>query len=94
MSDWKPVLDELDTSDDGRQMEAMIDKLDEKQRAKQFAARVGRVVAALEPSQRKLLELAVFEGKSRAEIMSELGISQSCLTHRLDMIEKKLKKVL
>lgn len=93
MSDWKPVLDELDTSDDGRQMEAMIDKLDEKQRAKQFAARVGRVVAALEPSQRKLLELAVFERMRFAEIMAEMGWSEPDLSQRLARIEKRVRRL-
>lgn len=82
-----------EANDDGRQMEAMIDKLDEKQRAKQFAARVGRVAEALEPSQRKLLELIVFERMTFAEIMAELGITKSTLSERISTLEEKVEKI-
>ena len=92
MSDWKPYVDALHVSDGGRQMNAMLDKLDEKQRAKQFAASVGRVAAALEPSQRELLEMVVFERMTFAEIMRELGISKSTLSERISTLEKKVEK--
>lgn len=94
MSDWKPYVDALHVSDGGRQMNAMLDKLDEKARAKRFAARVGRVAAALEPSQRELLEMVVFERKSRAEIMAELGIAERTLRQRVHDLEKKIQKSL
>ena len=93
MSDWKPYVDALHVSDGGRQMNAMLDKLDEKQRAKRFAARVGRVVAALEPSQRELLEMVVFERMTFAEIMRETGWSEPDLSQRLTRIEKRVRRL-
>ena len=93
MSDWKPYVDALHVSDGGRQMNAMLDKLDEKARAKRFAARVGRVAAALEPTQRKLLELIVFERMTFAEIMRETGWSEPDLSQRLARIEKRVRRL-
>jgi len=92
MSDWKPYVETMHLSDGGRQMEAMLNKLDEKERAKRFAARIGRVAERLTASQRKLLIMVVLERLPAAEIRRRLGIGERTLRKRLALLERKIRR--
>ena len=57
-------------------------------------ARLFSAMEALSPTQRELVEKVYFEGHSCASIAAEEGVDKSAISHRLERIQKKLKKIL
>lgn len=58
------------------------------------AARLMEAMKALSPSQRELALKVYFNGRSSASIAAEEGVDKSAISHRLERIHKKLKKLL
>ena len=57
-------------------------------------ARLMEAMEALSPSQRELALKVYFNGKSVTSRAAEEGVDKSALSHRLERIHKKLKKLL
>ena len=57
-------------------------------------ARLMEAMEALSPSQRELLLKVYFNGRSLVSIAAEEGVDKSAISHRLERIHKKLKKLL
>ena len=57
-------------------------------------ARLMEAMEALSPSQRELALKVYFNGKSVTSIATEEGVDKSAISHRLERIHKKLKKLL
>ena len=57
-------------------------------------ARLMEAMEALSPSQRELALKVYFNGKSVTSIAAEEGVDKSAISHRLERIHKKLKKLL
>ena len=57
-------------------------------------ARLYSAMEALSPSQRELVEKVYFEERKITDIAAEEGVDKSAISHRLERIHKKLKKVL
>ena len=57
-------------------------------------ARLMEAMEALSPSQRELLLKVFFNGRSLVSIAAEEGVDKSAISHRLERIHKKLKKLL
>ena len=57
-------------------------------------ARLMEAMEALSPSQRELALKVYFNGRSCASIAAEEGVDKSAISHRLERIHKKLKKLL
>ena len=51
-----------------------------------------KALEQLEPQQRWLINQIYFEGKTKVEIASELGVGESAIRNRLKKIYEKLKK--
>ena len=52
-----------------------------------------KALEQLEPQQRWLINQIYFEGKTKVEIASELGVGESAIRNRLKKIYEKLKKI-
>jgi RNA polymerase sigma-70 factor (ECF subfamily) len=61
---------------------------------KEMRKALSKAVKALLPQQRQLLQKIFFEERTMAEIAREEGVTTSAISHRLDLIYKKLKKLL
>lgn len=57
-------------------------------------ARLYSAMEALSPSQRELVEKVYFEERKITDIAAEEGVDKSAISHRLERIHKKLKKIL
>ena len=57
-------------------------------------ARLYSAMEALSPSQRELVEKVYFEERKITDIAREEGVDKSAVSHRLERIHKKLKKIL
>lgn len=57
-------------------------------------ARLTEAMKALSPSQRELVLKVYFNGRSLVSIAAEEGVDKSAISHRLERIHKKLKKLL
>ena len=57
-------------------------------------ARLMEAMKTLSPSQRELALKVYFNGKSVTSIAAEEGVDKSAISHRLERIHKKLKKLL
>ena len=57
-------------------------------------ARLFSAMEALSPAQRELVEKVYFEERKITDIAREEGVDKSAVSHRLDRIHKKLKKIL
>ena len=57
-------------------------------------ARLFSAMEALSPSQRELVEEVYFEERKITDIAREEGVDKSAVSHRLERIHKKLKKIL
>ena len=55
-------------------------------------ARLMEAMEALSPSQRELLLKVYFNGRSLVSIAAEEGVDKSAISHRLERINKKIKK--
>lgn len=58
------------------------------------AARLLSAMEALSPAQRELVLKVYFNGKSVTSIADEEGVDKSAISHRLERIYRKLKKIL
>ena len=76
----EPFISEADTEGEVERREDM--------------ARLFSAMKALSPAQRELVEKVYFEGRSCASIAAEEGVDKSAISHRLERIHKKLKKIL
>ena len=56
--------------------------------------RLYSAMEALSPSQRELVEKVYFEERKITDIAREEGVDKSAVSHRLERIHKKLKKIL
>ena len=57
-------------------------------------ARLYSAMEALSPSQRELVKKVYFEERKITDIAREEGVDKSAVSHRLERIHKKLKKIL
>ena len=57
-------------------------------------ARLYSAMEALSPSQRELMKKVYFEERKITDIAAEEGVDKSAISHRLERIHKKLKKIL
>ena len=57
-------------------------------------ARLYSAMGALSPTQRELVEKVYFEERKITDIAAEEGVDKSAVSHRLERIHKKLKKIL
>ena len=57
-------------------------------------ARLYSAMEALSPSQRELVKKVYFEERKITDIAREEGVDKSAISHRLERIHKKLKKIL
>lgn len=57
-------------------------------------ARLYSAMEALSPSQRELVKKVYFEERKITDIAHEEGVDKSAVSHRLERIHKKLKKIL
>ena len=57
-------------------------------------ARLYSAMEALSPSQRELVQKVYFEERKITDIAAEEGVDKSAVSHRLERIHKKLKKIL
>lgn len=57
-------------------------------------ARLYSAMEALSPSQRELVKKVYFEERKITDIAAEEGVDKSAISHRLERIHKKLKKIL
>ncbi len=57
-------------------------------------ARLHSAMEALSPSQRELVKKVYFEERKIMDIATEEGVDKSAISHRLERIHKKLKKIL
>ena len=57
-------------------------------------ARLMEAMKTLSPSQRELVLKVYFNGRSLVSIAAEEGVDKSSISHRLERIHKKLKKLL
>ena len=57
-------------------------------------ARLYSAMEALSPSQRELVEKVYFEERKITDIAREESVDKSAVSHRLERIHKKLKKIL
>lgn len=57
-------------------------------------ARLFSAMEALSPSQRELVKKVYFEEQKITDIAAEEGVDKSAISHRLERIHKKLKKIL
>ena len=58
------------------------------------AARLLSAMEALSPAQQELVLKVYFNGRSCASIAAEEGVDKSAISHRLERIYKKLRKIL
>jgi RNA polymerase sigma-70 factor (ECF subfamily) len=56
-------------------------------------ARLYSAMEALFPSQRELMKKVYFEERKITDIAAEEGVDKSAISHRLERIHKKLKKI-
>lgn len=57
-------------------------------------ARLYSAMEALSPAQRELVKKVYFEERKITDIAREEGVDKSAVSHRLERIHKKLKKIL
>ena len=57
-------------------------------------ARLYSAMEALSPSQSELVQKVYFEERKITDIAAEEGVDKSAVSHRLERIHKKLKKIL
>ncbi len=57
-------------------------------------ARLFSAMESLSPAQRELVLKVYFNGRSCASIAAEEGVDKSAISHRLERIYKKLRKIL
>ena len=57
-------------------------------------ARLYSAMEALSPSQRELVQKVYFEERKITDVAAEEGVDKSAVSHRLERIHKKLKKIL
>ena len=56
--------------------------------------RIAKAFSELSVSQRKLLKALYEDGMTKQEYADAIGVSPSAISHRLEIIRKKLKEVL
>ena len=87
------------TSFDGLDMEGewfidpMVDTFEESAR-KLDAEELHQALAALSPRQRELIIRIFFHGEHLSDIAAEEGVDKSAIAHRIERIQKNLKKAL
>ena len=77
----------------GAQFAAQQASVEELAEAALDKAALSRAMQGLEPQQRKLVRMAYFEGRSIASIARSENVHPATISHRLERIQKRLKKM-
>ena len=84
----------LDGMDYEGELFASVEDTEEEAERREDMARLYFAMEALSPSQRELVKKVYFEERTFADIAREEGVDKSAISHRLERIHKKLKKIL
>ena len=84
----------LDGMDYEGELFASVEDTEEEAERREDMARLYFAMEALSPSQRELMKKVYFEERKITDIAAGEGVDKSAISHRLERIHKKLKKIL
>ena len=84
----------LDGMDYEGKLFASAEDTERKAERREDMARLFSAMEDLSPSQRELVKKVYFEERKITDIAREEGVDKSAISHRLERIHKKLKKIL